>query len=295
MRDYLHEYCKAQDALFKNKMLCIENHIHRYEILEKLLGFQYWVNGEVTNFVSKQNHDYFLDHFSELSVHLLFSYNVLSLDTSFKIMEQNMIHQSAVNIRTVYEGVPKMYYLAFFPDEVRMITLQENMEGITTDERQQYLHTEEASKILDGKIPSDTKAFVAELRRKYSPNWFREKIYSQNSVKKMREMYGVFSTSTHANITRNRVSSDYSEINTKQIFDTIHCLSYFNIHAEINGSEEILKDCNIFDESTYFIATIGKEIGYLIDAVYLFPDNESVIEKLKFPPEKEPWVKTKLP
>lgn len=295
MRDYFQEYTKAQDALFQNKMQCIQDHIHHYEILEKLFGFQYWLNGEITNFVNKQklHHDYIIKHLAELATHVLFSYNVLSLDVAFKIMEQNLIHQAAVNVRTVYEAIPKMYYISFFPSETRLITLKENLEGKTSDERQQYVQTETANKIMDGKIPADVKDFVSKLGEKYSPGWFRKQLYTQTTIKKLHGMYGTLSQSTHANIMRNRIDSNYSEVNTKQLFDIIHCLSYFNIHAEINGNEEVLKECDVYDESVSFMMSIGDEIKYLTDGAYMFPDNELVINKLRLPPEKQPWIKNK--
>ena len=231
-------------------------------------------------------------YLSEMAVHLLFTYNVFSLDVSYKITESDLLHQAAVNIRTSYEGIPKMYYISFFPEQTRKIMLKENMTGMKEDEMLKYLQTNDASKILNGKMPDNAETFVKKLKKRYSPAWFRNKIYSENSVKKLHEMYGSFSNSTHANIMRNATAIDYSEKNTNDFFNTLRSLSYFNILAEINGTEQVLRDCGILVEVLNFINSIGGKLGYLTNGSYLFPDNVSIIKKLRIYPNTEPWVKS---
>jgi len=291
MTNYLNEYSKAHDLYMQNRMRCIENHIHHYEILEELLGFQYWVNGEVSNFVNTEE-NYMKKHLSEMAVHLLFTYNVFSLDVAHRTIEQDLVHQSAVNIRTVYEGIPKMYYISFFPEQIRKIMLKESMAGMNENEMLEYLQTEDATKIL-GEVPTNKETFIEKLKKRYSPAWFRNKIYSEDSVKMLHDMYGRFSNSTHANIMRNTTANQYSPTNTEHFFETLRSLSYFNIHAEINGCEQALRDCGILAESLNFITSIGAKLGHLVNGSYLFPDNASIINKLRIYPDREPWTKNK--
>lgn len=272
-------------------MRCIQNHIRHYEILEELLGFQYWINGEVSRFV-KSRENYMKKHLSEMAIHLLFTYNVFSLDVAYKTVEQDLLHQAAVNIRTVYEGIPKMYYISFFPEQTRKIMLKESMSGMNENKMLEYLQTEDAMKILGG-TPSNKESFIAKLKKSYSPAWFRNKIYSEDSVKKLHEMYGLFSNSTHANIMRNITANEYSISNTDHFFETLRSLSYFNIHAEINGNEQVLRDCGILVESLNFITSVGEKLGHLVNGSYFFPDNISIINKLRIYPDRPPWTNNK--
>lgn len=310
MVDYFKEYNDAQTHISLNKQKVIQNHISNYQILEEALGFQYYLNGKFFEYY-KSNLDtkeLLNEHFAELSIHLLFFYNVMSLQTAFNTLECGFIHQSAVNLRTVYEGIPKMYYISFFPEKVREITVHEyihpfryedaieklkdkkypedlNEETLSFDEKTEYQEWKKYQDLLNGEtLPFNVKKEYQEWKKMYTPAWFRNQLYTEERVKKLHKLYGRLSASTHANISRNETAVEYTFADTDLFFQLMKSLSYFNLEAYLEGNYQLLCKMNLQPDVLTFLNRMANNLETIIEDVYFLPNKEKYKSKLKTTP-----------
>jgi len=286
MKNYFNEYNSAQDSISLKKQTIIKNHISHYPVLEELLGFQYYLNRKFTEFFNSLQDPTDLKKFqAELFVYLLFFYNTQSLQTAFNALECDTIHQSAVNIRTVYESIPKMYYISLFPEEVGKITVHEYICDLSYEEALKELKGEDCMTCLDGQeLKFETKNDFYNFKREYAPNAFRSKLYTKQHKILLQNLYSKFSNSTHPNITRNNTSVIYDSANTDLFFEFLKSLSYFNIESYLEGSLELLRKIGLDQEIVTFLNRISHEIKTIYEDVYFFPDKDNLKRKLKTSP-----------
>lgn len=282
MADYLKEYRSALESYSSINQMIVKNHISQYPILDELLGFQYFLNKKFVEFYNSAETTELNKHRPNLSIHLLFFYNTQSLQSALNDIECDRIHQSAVNIRTVYESIPKMYYISLYPEENGLILVHEHIMENSYEEAVKELEGGDCKAYLNGQeLKFESKKAFHEFRRKYTPNAFRKKLYSPNRQESLQKLYSKFSNSTHPNITRNRTSVSYESIDTDQFFDFLKAMSYFNIQAYSEGNAELLDRMRLRQEILDFLNEKAKQLETFIEEVYFFPDNENLDRKLK--------------
>lgn len=286
MTNYFKEYTSAENQILSNRLMVIKNHISHYPVLDEELGFQYYLNKKFTEyFESLQDKTVLKKHFPQLSVYILFFYNVQSLQTALYSLECNMIHQAAVNVRTVYESIPKMFYLALFPNQVGKIAVYELIHSLKYEEAVKELTNEECVTYLDGEeLVFNDKSVFEEFKKEFSISAFRKKLYTIERQHLIKQLYGRFSLSTHPNITRNTTAVTYTKENTESFFEFLKSLSYFNVASFLEGSFEILRDIGLEMEIFNFLNELAPKLKTMYDSVNFFPDKDDVKGKLKVHP-----------
>jgi hypothetical protein len=267
----------------------IEDHIQHYEIIEELIGFQYWLNNNVADIYNADT-EYAKQNFSEASIHGLFSLNLLSLYSAFITAQKNLMHQTIVNIRTVYESIPKMYYMSFFPDECGKVLLSEYISGKKDEDAITILKSPITSKIYEIYNMAYSEQLLNQLRDKYYFDWFLKKIYSVDQISRMKSTYSLFNTSSHSSIIRTGNLQPYSKYNTGDIFELIEILSFFNIASEVNGHRKMIELKKFpYVETARFMEEVRSKLAKDGRMYSLFPDNPGISNKLIISPPGKPW------
>ena len=283
MTDYLKEYTSALNNYSTIKQMVTKNHISHYSVLDEMLGFQYYLNKKFVEFYNSiKDPTELKKYMPELSIHSLFFYNTQSLQSALNDVECDRIHQSAVNIRTVYESIPKMYYISLFPEENGFIMVHEHLAEMRFQEAMIELKKEDCTSYLNGQeLKFESKNAFYDFKRKYMPNAFRKKLYSQKRQELLQKLYSKFSNSTHPNITRNKTSVRYEPKDTELFFEFLKTMSYFNIQAYSEGNIKLLLRIGIHKEIIEFLNAKAKQLQTFYEEVYFFPDNKDLDRKLK--------------
>ena len=92
------------------------------------------------------------NHFTALSGSLLFSYNIQFLQIALESLETNFIHPAASNLRSVFEGIPKMYYLSLYPERTFPILIHEIVKDLEYKEAIKKLKGKKYEKLFKDKI-----------------------------------------------------------------------------------------------------------------------------------------------
>ena len=287
--NYHKEYNTFHDKCEYIHMKTIEDHIKHYEIIEELIGFQNWLNNQVADIYNADT-EYARQNFSEASIHGLFTLNLLSLYSAFITIPQNLVHQTIANIRTVYESIPKMYYMSFFPDECGKVILCEYISGKKDEDAINILTSPRASKIYEIYNMTYSSELLNQLRDKYHFDWFLKKIYSADQISRMKSTYSLFNTSSHSAITRVGNLQPYSKEDTGDIFELVEILSFFNIASNVNGHRKMIEARKFpFIETARFMEKIRSKLAKDGNMYSLFPDNPEISNKLIISPPGSPW------
>lgn len=287
--NYHKEYQTFRDRCEFIHMRTIEDHIQHYEIIEELIGFQNWLNNKVADIYNADT-EYAKQNFSEASILGLFSLNLLSLYSAFMTIQQNLVHQTIANIRTVYESIPKMYYMSFFPDECGKVILSEYISGKKDEDAIKILTSSSVSEIYEIYNIAYSEELLNQLRDKYHFNWFLKKIYSTDQISRINSTYSLFNTSSHSTITRMGKLQPYSKENTGDIFELMEFLSFFNIASCVNGQRKMIEIKKFpFIETARFVEKIRSKLVKDGMMRSLFPDNPEVSKNLIISPPGSPW------
>jgi len=234
---------------------------------------------------------YSLNHIANGFVHQLFSHNVMSLYASFLTSPQNLLHQTVPNLRIIYESIPKMYYISFFPSEIKYIILKDEIEGNNTTKAIKYLKSENALTIFTQNELDEPEELLKKVDRKYYFKWFSRKIYSKIQIKQLESTYGLLSTSTHSSTNRRQSGGEYSKKNTGDTFEFIELLSFFNILTELNGHGEMISEYQLpRDEIMTFAEKMREKLTKDGKMGSLFPDHPDIVDKVLIHPPGAPWV-----
>ena len=233
---------------------------------------------------------YSLNHIAEGFVHQLFSHNLMSLYASFLTSSQDLLHQTVPNLRIVYESIPKMYYLSFFPSEIKYIILKDHIEGNNNTKALNYLKSENALTIFTQEEITTPEDLIKKVERKYFFKWFSRKIYSEVQIKQLGLTYGLLSSSTHSSTNRRQSEKGYSRNNVNDTFEFIELLSFFNILAELNGHGKMISDHKIPSEEIMMFAE-KMRTNLIKDGKMgsLFPDHPDIAKKVLIHPPGSPW------
>lgn len=289
MNNYHKEYCKFHDTCMNIEMKSIEDHIHHYEIIEEMIGFQYWLNEKVAT-IYNSDMEYSKNHIADAMIHHLFSHNLMSLYASFLSSQQNLLHQTIPNLRTVYESIPKMYYISFFPSEIKNIILKDHIEGNDDKKAIKYLKSKNALTIFESNEINNPTKLIEPVKRKYHFKWFTRKIYSKVQINQMTSTYGLLSTSSHSSTVRRQQVKGYSKKDTGDTFEFIELLSFFNILTELNGHKTMIKEEKIPGiEIMNFAEKMRAKLIKDGKMGSLFPDRPDIVKKVMIHPPGPPW------
>jgi len=289
MNDYHKEYCKFHNMCMNIEMKSIEDHIHHYEIIEEMIGFQYWLHEKVAT-IYNSDMEYSKNHIADVFIHQLFYHNMMSLYASFLTSQQSLLHQTIPNLRTVYESIPKMYYISFFPSEIKYIILRDHIEGNDNTKAVKYLKSENALTIFKPNEINNTEELIEQVKPKYFFKWFTRKIYSEIQIRQLKSTYGLLSTSSHSSTIRRQLVKGYSKEDIGDTFEFIELLSFFNIVAELNGHTAMIEEKKISGiEISTFAEKMRAELIKDGKMGSLFPDHPDIVKKVMIHPPGHPW------
>jgi len=297
--NYFKAYCDSRTAASNIKTKIITNHIHHYEVLEELLGYQYFLNQKFASlYKSLSNKDQIFKKYSNSLLNgVSFTYNVQFLQIGLESVELDYIHIAASNLRSVFEAIPKMFYLSIEPERIPDVLIHEYIQDFTYDQVNKKLEKiqnksndkdKDFEQLIEHKIPSfkheDLEKFIENntlpfknenifgkfKNKKYTPAWFRNQLYDDvdstsvpNSPVQLthrgtlQSLYGKLSDSSHSNILRNMVATDYDPINTNFFFEMLKSLSYWNIYVFLEVNYSLLWDMGLIKTSLEFLNSIG--------------------------------------
>jgi len=325
--NYFQAYCDSRTAASDIRTKIITNHIHHYEVLEELLGYQYFLNQKFASlYKSLSNKDEILKTYSNSLLNgVSFTYNVQFLQISLDSVELDYIHIAASNLRSVFEAIPKMFYLSIEPERVPDVMMNEYIQDFTYDQVNTKLekiqnNTEDKDKdleqLIEHKIPSfehkDLQKFIENntlpfknentfgkfKNKKYTPAWFRNQLYDDVDIISvpdsptqlthrgaLQSMYSKLSDSSHSNILRNMVATNYDPVNTNFFFKMLKSLSYWNIYVFLEVNFKLLWDMGLIKTSLEFLNSIRVKYPTMGADKTLKPTIPHVVRKLNIIPQ----------
>lgn len=283
---YLQYFCDGKNQLESSCLRTIKNHIANYEDLEELLGFQYYLNHQFKIFSSKTaDTELRNNHKAGLYIHSLFFYNIQSFQSALYSLECDLIHSAANNLRTIQEAIPKMYYMSLFPEQVGRIMVHEEIHMKKYGDALKELQEKNCQEYLNGEVLKFPKKHDFQIfKRKYMPKFFRDALYDEERKCGIDGFYGTLSNSSHANITRNRTSVEYTYENTETFFEFLLSLSWFNIESFLECNYDLLNHLNLIKESIDFLNMMAAKFKTIMSGVYFIPNKDNLHLKLKLQP-----------
>lgn len=287
--NYHKEYTKFHNLCINTEILNIENHLQHYEIIEEMIGFQYWLHETIAP-VYNSDMEYSKNHIADALIHQLFYHNFLSLHAAFLTTQQSLLHQSVSNLRTVYESIPKMYYASFFPSEIKYMILKDHMEGRDDTKAIKYLQSERAKYVFKQTDLDNPASLIKYVEDKYFFKWFNRKIYTEDQSNKAKSAYSLLSISSHGSLMRHQLPEEDTKAHTSDLFEFIELLSFFNILAELNGHKVMIEKKLIpYQEIFDFVEKMRTKLVKDGKMGSLFPDHPDVAKKVLIHPPSIPW------
>ena len=264
--------------------------------------------------------------FAEGAIVGLCGLNLHSIWHALRPLEQNSIQNCSNVIRPVFESIPKMFYALTHPEDIHEIFLREefglwlsqrqyfdeiNQVGISKGFLQKnqkanpneyehlylecYLnHNDEGRKIeenakmlklVDDK-PKISKNSYKSFSGKYNNDWFRNKIYTEESLALQSTSYASLSMNSHANFSRIRSLIRYDSEWSPRFFKTLTHLAFFNLYIYFNAAYERINEIGEIPDTISFIRNAQKELKYYFAMTHLYPDVPEYMENLVLYPKK---------
>ena len=220
-----------------------------------------------------------------------------SLYSALRPLEQGITAVSETIIRTVFESVPKIFYLLGHPEDSRMITLKEEYEmwrlDCVFDARadsskipnsneliREFIESEHGKKIVDASQIVFNKKFYDDFCKKHTNSWFRKQIYAGERLEVQHSFHSILSTSVHANTNRSRLIEE-SKSNAMRLLTE---LSFFNLFLIINSQQQTLVKINKYDECADFVQKKDRELGHRLTCTNLYPSHREYLDNLHIRP-----------
>ncbi len=282
----------------------ISDNIDDYPLLEKLLGFQYELNNslipvydkKISDIPNPKNLNITDKMMAEMGVTILCSFNIEHIFQAIRPLENNAIHVCANIIRPVYESIPKMFYLLRHPEDISIIMCKEDFDLWESQQKyydfqnnkkelsnrkyfEKFLETD-GKNYFEGKNIEITDDFFSDFTHKFNNAWYRNQIYTNESLKLQDTTYGSLSLSSHADIIRSLLSREYDLVRSKQFMKILTDLSYFNLFLYINTSSEALNEINELEDTMKFVQETQPELKHHLAMTYLYPDIPEYVDNL---------------
>jgi len=312
MIDFYSGYRTLCQSSINSRLFFIKENISSYPILEKLLGFTFELNNRLLPIYDKRiedipepkNLNVTNEAMTEGSIVAACALNLHSIWHAIKPLEENSINNCANVIRSVYESIPKMFYVLRYPENIYFILLQEEF-GLWVSQQKyrdivakkelledfeylnQYLTEDEGGiKFQDRLNLTTSKTFYKSFAGKYNNQWYRNKIYTDESLKMQDTVYASLSQSSHANFTRSRREIKYDPVLSPQFFKILTDISFFNLYLFFNASYTAIAELDEIKDTNNFIQETQTELKSFYSMTYLYPDVPEYMENLVLYPEK---------
>ena len=219
----------------------------------------------------------------------LCKHNTDSLYSALHPLEQDITAVYENIIRTVFESVPKIFYLLRHPEDSRMIRLKEEYRAwhleyvlIRAGDKEiprskelikEFIESEHGRKIVDASRITFDKKFYDDFSKKHTNPWFRNQIYIGNRLEIQKSIYSTLSTSAHANTNRSRLvekSEPGTSFSPMKLFSE---LSFFNLYLIVASQKRMLSKIGKYGECVDFVRKKDQELGSRFAATNLYPSH----------------------
>ena len=280
-------FAELEQMLQDRQLEFVKNHIGSYELFERMMGFQCFLNNEVSDVhsqtqVSENLSDQIL---TDGSVMIILQHNLLYLFSALRPLEQGAFHVYRALIRPVLESVPKCFFLIGHPESTRDFLLAEAYDEWRISQQhknlpavyEQFFESDVAQWVLRGrKITPDQ---FAKFRRSLTNHEIRAKVYEAATLRRQRSFYSALNTSLHANVLRSMPLKEeqFSEDEEVKILTD---LSFFNLFLMVNSQHGTLHSLGLLEEAKRFILDAQKSLKFHLGVTYLYPDKKECWENL---------------
>ena len=302
MFDHVIGYRKMCYSRHELTMRFIEHNIKKYPLFEKILGFQYEINQKITPLYNARYDDavntqnYTRDDLAENATFLLCGYNIQYLFEAMVALEKDDRYVFANTIRPVYESIPKILYMLHRPEKVFYIACHDqynserpkieydylaqnkNKKKKSMNTLEEFLKRVKQYPLAKG-YNLNTK-YVHEIFRSLSNQYYRNQVYSNESLKNQNYMYAFLSSSAHANIFRHDKIADNNLEKEDTYVKILSDLSFFNLYLQINICHNMLLELDEIADAVDFLKNVNEEIAERLAITVLYPQNPAYQKKL---------------
>ena len=292
MFNHITGYRKLCERRHVKTMKFIESNITGYPLFEKILGFQHDVNLIVgptckTKYDSQKiTEQEFERALLNSTVWDLCAYNIEYIFSAMILLEGGAIHAYANVTRTVYESIPKIFYMLHRPEEVIYISLKDlfepwrthkeydnfsqNIPNSTTQITEEFLN-EVTNHPLTAKYKIDAKALLEKFRKECTNTHYQNEVYSNESLLIQRYIYDLLSSNSHASVFR------MDEIPTREGTDSTYMkiltdFSFFNLYLQYHACYDVLDNVQKGLIANFIVET-NEELNSLLAVTDLYPKN----------------------
>ena len=188
---------RFEQGLQDNQLNFIENHICSYKLFEQMMGFQYFLNNEITNAYNRRQTPKNLSDqiLTDESVMAILQQNILYLFSALRPLEQGSVHAYCALVRPVLESVHKCFFLMKHPESTRKFLLSETYDAWKRTQQyekspatpQAFLESDAAQWALRGrKITPDE---FNKFRDSHTNHRIRAKIYKTDTLRHQHSFY----------------------------------------------------------------------------------------------------------
>ncbi len=136
------------------------------------------------------------------------------------------------------------------------------------------------------KITPSKTFYKEKFRGKYNNQWYRAKIYTEDSLAMQNTVYASLSQSSHANITRSNIDIKYDPVMSLQFFKILTDLTFFNLYVFFNAAYFAIHQIKELENTKKFIIDVQQELGSYYAMTHIYPDVPEYIESLILYPQK---------
>ena len=192
-----------------------------------------------------------------------------------------------------------MFYLLRHPENTSLILLKEEFGLWVTQEKyrdesskkeiledieyfENYLNNNPEGKKQQERLKINvSKTFYHDkFKGRFNNEWYRRKIYADESLKMQDTTCASLSQSSHANIARSRVEIKYDPIPSPHFFKILTDFSFFNLYCFFNASFQTINQINELENTKKFIISSQQELESYFAMTHLFPDVPEYMENL---------------
>ena len=290
------EYNMCERTYQQTQLKFISENIDHYPIFEQMLGFQLNTVHLIDSEISKDRSQLFSnvheipnEIIAEVINLGLCRHNNDSLYSALRPLEQDITAVYENTIRTVFESIPKIFYLLKHPEDSRMIRLKEeyrtwHLEYVlihagdkeiprSKELIKEFVESEHGRRIVDASRITFDKKFYGDFSKKHTNPWFRNQIYIGNRLEIQKSIYSTLSTSAHANTNRSRLvekSEPGTSFSPMKLFSE---LSFFNLYLIVASQKRMLSKIGKYGECVDFVRKKDQELGSRFAATNLYPSH----------------------
>ena len=125
------------------------------------------------------------------------------------------------------------------------------------------------------------------FKGKYNNDWFRNKIYTKESLALQNTSYASLSMNSHANFARVRSPIRYDSEWSPRFFKTLTHLAFLNLYIYFNAAHERINEIGELQDTISFIKNAQKELKHYFAMTHLYPDVSEYYKNLILYPENK--------